>query len=128
MHKMAKHKDHRIKSKIHNDGDLWEQFHNSLEAKTPQAVKIVWTKGHAKQIHIDKGITNIRNKRGNDKADQNADEGIQLHHKTFRNAAKRLANRHQAYTKFMKKWSYTSLKPIPSTNAWMNWLRRIRKN
>ena len=103
MVKIAKNKDHRIKWKMHNDGDLWEQFHNSLKSKTTQAVKIVWTKGHAKQIHIDKGITNIRNKSGNDKADQNADEGTQLHHKTLRDATKWLANRHQAYTKFMKK-------------------------
>ena len=87
---------------MHNDGDLWEQFHEALISKNPQAVKLVWTKGHAKQIHIDKGITNIQNKAGNDKADSNAEQGHQLHHKTLRDACKWLSNRHKAYTKFMK--------------------------
>ena len=101
--KMGKNKDHRIKWKMHNDGDLWEHFHDSLKSKSPEAVKIKWTKGHAKQIHVDKGITTIKNKNGNDKADENADEGTRLHHKTLIEATKWLANRHQAYTKFMKK-------------------------
>ena len=100
--KIAKCKDNKIKWKMHNEGDLWEQFHEALICKNPQAVKIVWTKGHAKQIHIDKGITNIQNKAGNDKADSNAEQGHQLHHKTLRDASTWLSNRRNAYTNFLK--------------------------
>ena len=49
---------------MHNDGNLWEQFHNALKSKTTPAVKIIWTKGHAKQVHIDSGITTLKNKIG----------------------------------------------------------------
>ena len=44
-----------------------------------KAVKVQWTKGHAKQSHIDKGIPTYEKKVGNDKADANADQGTQLH-------------------------------------------------
>jgi len=102
INKIAKCKDHKIKWKMHNDGDLWEQFHDALISKGPLAVTIVWTKGHAKQEHIDKGLTNNRNKAGNDKADNNAEQGHCLHHKTLRDACTWLSRRHNDYTKFMK--------------------------
>ena len=87
---------------MHNGGDLWEQFHDFLKAKGTNSVTIKWAKGHAKQEHIDKGATNTKNKSGNDKADENAEEGTELHHRTLREATKWLANRHRSYTKFMK--------------------------
>ena len=52
--------------------DLWEHFHNSLYSKSTTSVVIQWTKGHAKQHHIDKGITTHEKNKGNDKADENA--------------------------------------------------------
>ena len=58
------------------DGDLWQQFEKAARSKGPKSIKIRWTKGHAKAEHIAKGISNEKDKQGNDLADMYADLGI----------------------------------------------------
>ena len=100
---IRKCKDHKIQWRMQSDGDLWEHFHNALKKKSTKAVIIQWTKGHAKQSHIDKGITTLEKKSGNDKADANADLGAKLHSQVLRDTTGWLANKHMQYIAFMKK-------------------------
>ena len=103
MKSISKCKDHKIQWRMQSDGDLWEHFHKALKNKSAKAVRIQWTKGHAKQNHVDKGITTLEKKIGNDKADENADQGAKLHSHARRESTKWLANKHVQYTTFMKK-------------------------
>lgn len=54
------------------DGDLWEQFQNTVEAKGPKWVKLRKAKGHATDEMVDEGKVERHEKLGNDKADVNA--------------------------------------------------------
>ena len=85
-----------------SDGDLWEHFFNSVTAKGVHAIKISWVKGHAKQHHIDEGITTETKKEGNDEADRTADIGTELHGKEVMKLANIYHRRHDFYIKFMK--------------------------
>ena len=79
---------------LQKDGDLWKLFHDFAHAKGLDAIKlfhdfahakgldaisITWVKGHAKQHHIDDGITTAEDAEGNDKADTLASLGIEEH-------------------------------------------------
>ena len=100
---IRKCKDHKIQWRMQSDGDLWEHFHSALKKKSTKAVRIQWTKGHAKQSHIDRGITTADKKSGNDKADANADLGSKVHSQVLRDTTTWLAHKHMQYTAFMKK-------------------------
>ena len=58
------------------NGDFME-LHICQKGK--HAVKATWVKGHAKQEHIDKGITTARFKLFNDRVDEVARKGVSLH-------------------------------------------------
>ena len=87
--------------KLVSDGDLWDHFHQAVISKGVESLKITWVKGHATQDHIDKGITTLKNKLGNDEADAVADIGTALHGQDIMTAAKCLQKRHHDYQVFM---------------------------
>ena len=87
--------------KLISDGDLWEHFYNAVVAKNPKAVKVTWVKGHATEEHVANGITTRRNKEGNEKADETADLGSDLHGKDLNKLATKYNKRHFFYTRFM---------------------------
>jgi len=65
--------------KLMSDGDLWEHFARAALAKSPDAIRLTWTKGHATDWHIQQGITSVEDKEGNDQADRVADMGVKVH-------------------------------------------------
>ena len=77
-----------------------------MESKGIHAFRITWVKGHAKQIHIDQGVTNETNKEGNDKADETADIGSSLHGENLMQATNWLHRRHRDHLVFMKNVSH----------------------
>ena len=81
---------------------MWEQFYNNIIFKGINAVKLTWVKGHAKQVHIDKGLSDEVKKAGNDKADLVADIGARLHGKDIIQIASCLQTRHVKYSSFMR--------------------------
>ena len=87
---------------LHSDGDLWELFHNALRAKTTQAVKITWIKGHATEKMVELGITTAVNMQGNARADEIADIGTELYTKEVVELAEKYHNRYEKYVKFMQ--------------------------
>ena len=60
------------------DGDLWKQMWQTMVAKSPAAVKYTWVKGHAKQEHIEKGLTTEQHIVGNNNSDCFAGEGASV--------------------------------------------------
>ena len=58
--------------------DLWAQVVTDILRLGPDAVRITWIKGHAKQSHVDRGITTKEDKYGNDHADTLAGIGRDL--------------------------------------------------
>jgi ribonuclease HI len=88
------------------DGDLWAHFCKCVLAKGPQSIRLTWVKGHAKQHHIDKGVTTLTNKTGNDKADEAADEATKLHGADLIQVAGWLHDRTMMYISFMKHVSH----------------------
>jgi ribonuclease HI len=89
--------------KIVSDGDLWEHFTNACIAKTTQAVRVTWVKGHATEEHIRIGVSTEQNRTGNDKADKLADLGVKMHGEETFDLARMFSKRHAEYTKFMQK-------------------------
>ena len=60
-------------------GTVGNTFCQSVQAKSPKAIKISWVKGHATDEHVSKGVTTRQNKEDNFKADQIADIGVKMH-------------------------------------------------
>jgi hypothetical protein len=85
-----------------NDGDLWAHFCEVVQAKGHLAIKISWVKGHAKQHHVDSGITTYEDLLGNAQADATADEATALYGPEMLDIAKWFHNRAKAYVRFMK--------------------------
>ncbi len=56
------------------DGDLWALFDSIVKQRGAHSIRVTWVKGHAKQKHLDKGITTPWRKWGNDRADEIAVE------------------------------------------------------
>ena len=82
------------------DGDLWQHFYEMAKAKTTQAIKLTWVKGHATAQHIQDGITTTINKEGNDAADLIADDGVKAHGENLIYYADLYTKRHTFYAKF----------------------------
>ena len=55
-----------------SDGDLWEHFYEAVIKKGTRAVKLTWVHRHATETHIDNNITTLKNRIGNDEADNYA--------------------------------------------------------
>ena len=58
------------------DGDLWETFCEIAKQKGPNSIKKNEVKGHATNKNVEDGVATWKDKRGNDRADRAADEGV----------------------------------------------------
>jgi hypothetical protein len=86
---------------IQKDGDLWEIFEASANAKGRDSITITKVKAHATAEMINNGITTQDHKSGNDKADCAADISIALHGKEVTEIAHYYSKRHREYGAFM---------------------------
>ena len=103
---LEKGKGRKPNFKLRSDGDLWEHFYKSVQAKGTTAVKISWVKGHATDEHIANGITTLNDKEGNFKADQSADVGVGLHGENLVKIIGYFHDKYQKYVNFMKDVSH----------------------
>ena len=85
---------------------MWLRFYQAVMAKSARSIRLTWVKGHATQEHVDKGITTIENKVGNQEVDAVAGLGTALHGEDVMLAAKCMSARHGKYLKFMKMVSH----------------------
>jgi len=85
------------------DYRLWEHFAKAASVKTPNSIRLSWTKGHATTAHVELGITTEANREGNRIADLAADDGVRLHGDETHSLARLLTARHKAYSAFMYK-------------------------
>ena len=70
-----------LHGKVREDSDhddLWQQLLHSITSRAGR-VCFSWVKGHAKQRHIEEGVTTLQHKLGNDAADALATAGAALH-------------------------------------------------
>ena len=70
---VAEQRKPKTKWQLSSDGDLWEHFHKTVEAKGHWAIKATWVKGHATEEHVTRGITTQIDRIGNNNADGAAD-------------------------------------------------------
>ena len=85
------------------DGDLWEQFQKTVEAKGPKWVKLRKVKGHATDEMVDEGKVEGHEKLGNDKADISADKGATEEDRRLNDFADLYSHRQRFYADFMKR-------------------------
>ena len=78
---LAPHKPPSKPWPLYKNGDLWQEFQDlaQLRARAECPFQLMKTKGHAKQVHIDAGLSNPIDKVGNDKADSICTEAQQLY-------------------------------------------------
>ena len=60
------------------DGDVWEPAANLVARKGPDAIRVIWTKGHATEKDVREGKTSEAHKKGNDIADLVAEAAHEL--------------------------------------------------
>ena len=83
-----------------NDGDLWGVFWKCCLTKGVNSIRITKVKGHATEAHIRNSLSNVRDKWGNDKADELASRAHDDHLQAGI-IADFYANRHNAYVCFI---------------------------
>ena len=64
--------------------DLWKVIWDMVKSRPAYTVRVKWTKGHAKEEHIEKGQTTKWEAQQNEKADHAADEGRLQHDANLR--------------------------------------------
>ena len=85
-----------------NDGDLWGTFCEIAKHKWPKSIIISKVKGHATDTNFEDGITTWKDKRGKDRADRAADEGVKNHSDEICKISRIQAQRQQGYILFIK--------------------------
>ena len=88
---------------LHKDGDLWELLYNIILGRGITSLEVSWCKGHAKQEHIDKGLSSPLLKLGNDMADVNATKGVEQHVEGLLQLACFYASKQGHYIKFVSR-------------------------
>ena len=86
---------------IQTDGDMWHMYFRHAAAKHTAAIAISKVKGHATQSMIDQGTVVEADKIGNDKADEAADEGVELFGEAVVRLSRHFAKRHAAYSRLV---------------------------
>ena len=83
---------------LQNDGDLWDLFARIVDQRGRWSIRVSWVKGHAKQKHLDRGITTPWRKWGNDRADDiAANKGYKAHPDGLHTLGEHLEERHEMY-------------------------------
>ena len=68
------------KKKRNENKDIWNIIEGIIDDRVNKGtLRVTWTKGHATQEHIDKGILTEEEKRRNEEADWYADRGREEH-------------------------------------------------
>ena len=102
--KVGKQNPYRKAWGLQKDGDLWEMAWAAILKRGAASQTIRKVKGHATKADIVEEISNEEDKNGNDKADANADIGVQmLAGNGLVTLAKWTADRHQSYIRFMRR-------------------------
>ena len=84
------------------DGDLWEIAWKAILQRGSLNQKIRKLKGHATEEDVKEGRSTKKDQEGNDKADRNADKGVEMvHGKGLVRLAEWLAEKHNRYVHFM---------------------------
>ena len=84
------------------DGDLWELFWRTIGERNPYSIHISKVKGHATDQQVAEGKVKYADKIGNDKADEVADNGRELHGKGIHMVSDIFVRRQRFYELFLK--------------------------
>lgn len=83
------------------DGDLWIMLHEMVRQKGCESIKITKVKGHATDVNVEDGKVDIKDKQGNDKADDYATKGLEGHGDDFLKVSRMLTQRQSRYVAFV---------------------------
>ena len=84
------------------DGDLWEQMHESIQSRGHSSIRAKKVKGHATAAMIEAGIVNPEDKDGNDWVDKAAGKGTDKYSK-LATVARKYSLLNERYKIFMAK-------------------------
>eukprot|EP00973_Karenia_brevis_P050768 7052483-Karenia_brevis.AAC.1 len=87
------------KYELKKDGDLWKMVWAFIEAKGPDNIAYIKVKGHVTDKMVNNGIVDIDEKKGNDKADEAAEEGGRIGRDDEANFMSRWCKRVKDYRK-----------------------------
>ena len=89
---------------LQKDGDLWGTAWKAVLHRGASNQKIRKVKGHATEQDVAQGRSTAEDRFGNDKADKNADEGVEVvRGGGFVKLGQWLADRHTRYVTFMRR-------------------------
>ena len=89
---------------LQKDGDMWEIAWKAILRRGARNQQIRKVKGHATNDDVEKGKSTREDQYGNDKADKNADVGVEMvYGGGFAKLGQWLANRHSRYVNFMRR-------------------------
>ena len=93
------------------DGDLWEQMHESIQSSGHSSIRAKKVRGHATAAMIEVGIVNPQDKDDNDWADEAAGKGTDKDSK-LATVARKYSLRNARYRIFMAKVHTFSIKML----------------
>jgi len=89
---------------LQRDGDLWEMAWKAILKRGANSQEVRKVKGHATKQDIEEGRSNAVDKEGNDRSDENADEGVlMIGGAGLVRLGKWLTDRHDSYIAFMRR-------------------------
>ena len=89
---------------LQKDGGLWELPWKAILRREARSQKIRKVKGHATNDDVQQGRSTREDQYGNDKADKNADVGVEMVHGSgLVKLGQWLADRHNKYVSFMRR-------------------------
>ena len=88
---------------LQTDGGLWQQAWYAVVQRGSSNQSLRKVQGHATLADIQKGISNEEDKKGNDKSDELADDGVEsTQGRGFVKLASWIADKHDKYGSFIK--------------------------
>ena len=66
---------------LRTDGDIWAAAAELIQRKGPHSIRVIWTKGHATEEDVAKGVCSEEYRRANGVADGFAEAAHELHPK-----------------------------------------------
>ena len=88
--------------RLQTDGDLWEVAWEAIQTRGIRNQDLRKVKGHATAEDVRKGVSTEDDKRGNDRSDENADQGVeQLAGEGLVKLGKWVAERQELYSRFI---------------------------
>jgi hypothetical protein len=109
---------------IRNNGDIYNEIDNAIKERGRESFRHKWTKGHATDDDIAKGLSSNHEKYYNDQSDKQAKQSVEIYKLWIRQYDIIQVRRHKLYTRTTKVYHQMIYQ---TGTAFMDELKRINK-